>query len=60
MLNNTIPQGLKTYKEGPGRFELGTFKNLYFRASGVLPIDSSRRELQNTIGEIEIGDFFDF
>ena len=30
---------------------------LYFRASGMLPIDSSRRELQSPIGKIEIGDF---
>ena len=36
---------------------------LYFRASGVLPIDPVRRELQNAIGEVGIGDFvffFDF
>ena len=26
----------------------------------VSPIDSSRRELQNALGEIEIGDSFDF
>ena len=33
---------------------------LYFQASGISPIDPARRELQNAIGEIEIGDFFDF
>ena len=33
---------------------------LYFRPSGMLPIDSSRRELQNAIGEIKIGDFCTF
>ena len=33
---------------------------LYFQASGMSPIDPVRRELQNAIGEIEIGDFFDF
>ena len=38
----------------------GTLKNPYFRASGVSPIDSSRRELQKAIGEMKIGDFFDF
>ena len=30
---------------------------IYFPASRVSPIDPARRELQNAIGEIEIGDF---
>ena len=33
---------------------------LYFRPSGILPIDSSRREDQNPPGEMKIGDFCDF
>ena len=33
---------------------------LYFRPSGILPIDPARRELQNPCGEMKIGDFFDF
>ena len=33
---------------------------LYFRVSGVSPIDPVRRELQNALGEMKIGDFFNF
>ena len=33
---------------------------IYFRASGVSPIDPARRELRNAIGEIEIEDFLIF
>ena len=32
----------------------------YVRPSEILPIDPARRELQNAIGEIEIGDFLIF
>ena len=41
-------------------FDIFWYILLYFPASGVLPIDSSRREDQNPPGEIEIGDFRDF
>ena len=33
---------------------------LYFRVSRVSPIDSARRDLSNGLGEMKIGDFFDF
>ena len=33
---------------------------LYFQASGISPIDSSRRELQFPLIKMKIGDFFDF
>lgn len=36
---------------------LFVFITLYFRPSRMLPIDPACRELQNAIGEIEIGDF---
>ena len=32
---------------------------VYFRASGVSPIDPVRRELQNALGEMKLGDFWD-
>ena len=37
-----------------------SFILLFFQASGMSPIAPARRELQNAIGEIKIGDFFDF
>ena len=51
---------------GPPRGETGLFLVffqpilVYFRASRTLPIDSSRRELQNALGEIKIGVFLFF
>ena len=50
-----------------GRAPRGDLKNdlfwlilLYFRPSGISPIDSSRRELQNPLIKMKIGDFFNF
>ena len=57
-----LPGALPPDLRGGGGLFLHLFghNSSYFRPSGMLPIDPARRELQNPIGEIEIGDSFDF